>query len=207
MGQHGAHLGPVGPRWAPCWPHEPCYQGHFALTIDVNDTFRVHTNKDFVNVDWPHWSLRNKIQPNSNQYTDIFLSIKFIWKCFDKRETIFIHDNMCQTVLISFDKIKEMGLKNTAEIITPSYNHYTFSLKNSVFQYYFHDDIMIWKNFLHHWPFQRRNHWSPFDSPPKGPAMEFDFFFDDSLNKLLNKQSSCQWFEMPWSSCYFTVIQ
>ena len=25
--QHGAHLGPVGPRWAPCWPHEPCYQG------------------------------------------------------------------------------------------------------------------------------------------------------------------------------------
>ena len=26
-GQHGAHLGPVGPRWVPCWPHEPCYQG------------------------------------------------------------------------------------------------------------------------------------------------------------------------------------
>ena len=26
-GQHGAHLGPVGPRWAPCWPHKPCYQG------------------------------------------------------------------------------------------------------------------------------------------------------------------------------------
>ena len=20
--QHGAHLGPTGPRWAPCWPHE-----------------------------------------------------------------------------------------------------------------------------------------------------------------------------------------
>ena len=26
-GQHGAHLCPVGPRWAPCWPHEPYYQG------------------------------------------------------------------------------------------------------------------------------------------------------------------------------------
>ena len=26
-GQYGAHLGPVGPRWAPCWPHEPCYHG------------------------------------------------------------------------------------------------------------------------------------------------------------------------------------
>ena len=29
-GQHGAHLGPVILRWAPCWHHEPCYQGcHF----------------------------------------------------------------------------------------------------------------------------------------------------------------------------------
>ena len=27
-GQHGAHLGPVGPRWAPYRPHEPCYQGY-----------------------------------------------------------------------------------------------------------------------------------------------------------------------------------
>ena len=26
-GQHGAHVGPTGPRWAPCWPHEPCYLG------------------------------------------------------------------------------------------------------------------------------------------------------------------------------------
>ena len=26
-GQHGAHLGPTGPRWAPCWPHEPCCLG------------------------------------------------------------------------------------------------------------------------------------------------------------------------------------
>ena len=27
MGPTWAHLGPVGPRWAPCWPHEPCYLG------------------------------------------------------------------------------------------------------------------------------------------------------------------------------------
>ena len=29
-GQHGAHQGPVGPRWAPCWPHEPYYLGVLA---------------------------------------------------------------------------------------------------------------------------------------------------------------------------------
>ena len=22
---YGAHLGPTGPRWAPCWPHKLCY--------------------------------------------------------------------------------------------------------------------------------------------------------------------------------------
>ena len=27
MGPTWAHLGPVGPRWAPYWLHEPCYQG------------------------------------------------------------------------------------------------------------------------------------------------------------------------------------
>ena len=27
---HGAHLGPTGPRWAPCWPHELCYVGTFS---------------------------------------------------------------------------------------------------------------------------------------------------------------------------------
>ena len=31
---HGAHLGHVGPRWAPCQPHEPCYQGnHNVITM------------------------------------------------------------------------------------------------------------------------------------------------------------------------------
>ena len=28
-GQYGAHPGLVGPRLAPYWPHEPCYQGYF----------------------------------------------------------------------------------------------------------------------------------------------------------------------------------
>ena len=27
-GQHGAHLGTTGPRWAPYWPHEPWYLGY-----------------------------------------------------------------------------------------------------------------------------------------------------------------------------------
>ena len=32
-GQHGSHLGPAGPRRAPCWPHEPCYEGGIWLIL------------------------------------------------------------------------------------------------------------------------------------------------------------------------------
>ena len=32
-GHHGAHLGPIGPRGAPCWPHELCYLGPQTLTV------------------------------------------------------------------------------------------------------------------------------------------------------------------------------
>ena len=30
-GQHGAHLGPTGPRWALCWPHKLCYLGSWLI--------------------------------------------------------------------------------------------------------------------------------------------------------------------------------
>ena len=32
QGQHGAHLGPRGTRWAPCWPHELCYMVRCGLS-------------------------------------------------------------------------------------------------------------------------------------------------------------------------------
>ena len=34
---HGAHLIPVSPRWAPCWPYEPCYQGAYCTQSHVCD--------------------------------------------------------------------------------------------------------------------------------------------------------------------------
>ena len=30
----GQHLGLTGPRWAPCWPHEPCYLGFLLVTYN-----------------------------------------------------------------------------------------------------------------------------------------------------------------------------
>ena len=40
-GQHGALLGPTGPRWAPCWPHETCYLGTLILySLGVKMSYR-----------------------------------------------------------------------------------------------------------------------------------------------------------------------
>ena len=40
-----SHLGPVGSRWASCWPHEPCYQGHGVIADlfanALNDSHRI----------------------------------------------------------------------------------------------------------------------------------------------------------------------
>ena len=44
MSQHGAHLGPTGPRWVPCWPHELCYLGLFvSLLSHFWHSFFTHT--------------------------------------------------------------------------------------------------------------------------------------------------------------------
>ena len=39
----GPHLGPTGPRWAPCWPHELCYLGWYHPSYnDKNIAWDVH---------------------------------------------------------------------------------------------------------------------------------------------------------------------
>ena len=36
----------MGPRWAPCWPHEPCYQGLLVLVVCGRTMFR--ENSGFI---------------------------------------------------------------------------------------------------------------------------------------------------------------
>ena len=51
------------------------------------------------------------------------------------------------------------------------------------------------------------NHWSPVDSPHKGPViLNFDVFDCVPMNKLLNKQSTCRWFETPYRSINVDVV-
>ena len=36
-----AHMGPVGPRWAPCWAHEPCDQGRTIARLRGRDELSI----------------------------------------------------------------------------------------------------------------------------------------------------------------------
>ena len=47
-GQHGAHLGPVGPIWTPCWPHEPYYQGMVKAAYGVIKCVHWHSLSSFL---------------------------------------------------------------------------------------------------------------------------------------------------------------
>ena len=40
-GQHGAHLGPTGPRWVPWWHHELCYLGTHTECVELMEPFYI----------------------------------------------------------------------------------------------------------------------------------------------------------------------
>ena len=51
-GQHGAHLGPTGPRWAPCGPREPCYLGSHILVEVFRWTISQRFHWQYDSIGW-----------------------------------------------------------------------------------------------------------------------------------------------------------
>ena len=63
----------------------------------------------------------------------------------------------------------------------------------------FHEEFKTWKYFTHYWAFCEGNPPVTGGFPSQRSEMwSFGGLFEVSLNKLLNKQSSCWWFETPW---------
>ena len=61
-------------------------------------------------------------------------------------------------------------------------------------------DVITERRFPHYCPFVRGIHPLPVDSPNKGLMIRsFDVFFVVNPNKALINQSSCRWFETPWT--------
>ena len=69
----------------------------------------------------------------------------------------------------------------------------------------FHDSVIIWKCFQHHWPFVRGIHWSKMDFPLKGSNLYA--IFVGSLKKLLIKQFPIIWDVLPFMWHQHNVCQ
>ena len=63
-------------------------------------------------------------------------------------------------------------------------------IRGKLYIWCWHNDIEA----LYYWPFVRRIHRSPVDSPHNGPLMlSFDVFLAVGLQKLFDRLPSCQW--------------
>ena len=69
---HGAHLGPIGLGWVPCWPHESCYLGYYCAQwynvsrtwllggLNVKGKARIIVNiKHHLSAPGPAWKVHN----------------------------------------------------------------------------------------------------------------------------------------------------
>ena len=73
-------------------------------------------------------------------------------------------------------------------------------------EHFFTSDVVKWKHFPHYCPFVRGIH-RPLVTLRKMPVIWiFYILFDDSLNKLLYKQSNGQWLKTPWRLCNVAVM-
>ena len=54
---HGANMGPVGPRWTPCWPYEPCYQG--TVPVDCLAPCSIGTIRKLSHACLGDWHVKN----------------------------------------------------------------------------------------------------------------------------------------------------
>ena len=68
---------PFGPRWAPCWPHELCYQGFLILTI-YQTTISISMCQRNIPVAYIYWhnllfltSYKNSQSPNVHRSTHV----------------------------------------------------------------------------------------------------------------------------------------
>ena len=163
-GQYGAHLGPVGPRWAPCWPHEPCYQG-LAVWLAIRTSWHGekslrwrHNGRDSVSNHQPHDCLLNADQRKHQSSA----SLAFVRR-IHRRPVNSPHKWPVTRKMFSFDDV----------IMVPHYKPFA-------------------RGFI-------RLPMKLFGSPHIGPVIQsFVASSVVGVDKPLDIQPGCQWYEMPW---------
>ena len=77
-GQHGAYLGPVGPRWVPCWPHEPSYRGLYN-PLQFLISLHVIWKKWFNIINQMKWYVYGSYFAHSMMNTSLIYRLRILW--------------------------------------------------------------------------------------------------------------------------------
>ena len=150
-----AHLGPIGPRWAPCWHHEPCYQGS---TKGNSHGYRHGSPGIF----WPHQHQGYLLKIPDNCRV---LSCLIIYKTTTRYMRMYYR---CAPILLFWQYFSELAMEcyRCLNIISRLCYRGGLDVTSN------HDDVIKWKHFPRYWTFVRGIHRSPVNSSHKGQWRE-----------------------------------
>ena len=97
-GQHGAHLGPTGPRWAPCWPHELCSLGG-RRSKNVYELASLGALKSSLLNKLHIFQCMGKIFCVECQRVPLKFHAEYMMTC-ESNKSIFIKETVCENVVI-----------------------------------------------------------------------------------------------------------
>ena len=171
-------MGPVGPRWALCWPHEPYCQGSFSPSDQGTATGRKKSM----------WSIWNRA--NTVVLSDVWniKPIKTQLSFIDFLQTIFI--TLCTIVQLCGYAL----MQRTKAINVETYKWWVHQGHIICCPWWLHQ----METFSALLAICADNSPLPGEYPTQKPGTRsFDAFFDLCPNKRLSKQSWGWWFEMP----------
>ena len=108
MDQHGTHLAPTGPRWAPCWPLEFCYLG----SITTKFTRIITQCQCFKLAIFPVYINSHYLGQIETRYDTQGSHIKIIFTLTEMPFLLFCYVTMRETLKKKyrhFDKIVNVG--------------------------------------------------------------------------------------------------
>ena len=195
-GQHGTYLDPVGPRWAPCWPHELYYQGiasHASakcLTIGTSSCLPTSTCHIIVAGNMPAVIARRCF---------LYGLLPDMWNC-GLRMRRECRERFPRHGLQRIPRVSDPGVHNETCV-----THVPWCMSGSLTRSGGENVpgacargpwLLVWYGL----------HRKLVDSPRRRSAMQkFDVFLDVSRASSY-KQSNCLQFEAPSRSCDVTVM-
>ena len=108
--QHGAHLGPVGPSWAPCWPHKPLPVKFLLVCMWQNQSW-LRTMPSY-DVSWPQWG--KGLEENIHTLVMIVKICEMLWHILIISDEIITKNRTLGRLWYMFGRLLWIDMTNFA---------------------------------------------------------------------------------------------